>query len=489
MNFKKSLIAIFVVFILSAPLGSLVAQDPHKGHKHYSKQSEMKSKQQEASFWTCSMHPQIKLKEPGKCPICGMNLIPVNRDETDESSSNGAATLKLSKTAQKLADIQHTKVKRKSLKKELRLVGTIDYDETRLTHITAWVPGRIERMFVDYTGVSVKKGDHMLELYSPELISAQEELIQANRSLKRLKNSSSALVKKSTERAAKSVEEKLLLLGLTGGQVQKIKEQAKPEDNVVIYAPTGGVVVERSATEGMYVKEGTRIYSIAGLDNLWIYLDAYESDLPWIRYGQKVSFSVKALPGTEFEGTVSFISPVVDPETRTTKVRVSVDNSKGQLKPGLFVKGVIKAEVYGKGKVISAELKGKYISPMHPEVVRDEPGDCPVCGMDLVPAEELGYVTEEETSELPLVIPASAPLITGKRAIVYVKHPKKSVFESRNVVLGPEAEGYYVVVSGLKEGERVVSNGAFKIDADLQIRGKTSMMNPKGGKAPSGHQH
>ena len=320
-------------------------------------------------------------------------------------------------------------------------------------------------------------------------MSAQEELIQANKSLKKLRNSSSSLVKKSTERAAKSSEDKLLLLGLTKEQVKKIILSGKAEDNVTIYAPVGGVVVERSATEGMYVKEGTRVYSIADLNSLWVYLDAYESDLPWIRYGQQVRFTTQALPGVTFEGVVSFISPIVNPETRTTRIRVNVNNDKGVLKPGLFVKGIIHADVFGQGKVINTSLKGKYIGPMHPEIIQDEPGQCPVCEMDLVPAEDLGYVTDEVDSELPLVIPASAPLITGKRAVVYVKNPKSQVFESRNIVLGPEAGDYYVVAQGLEEKELVVTKGAFKIDADLQIKGKRSMMNPKGIEQAVGHKH
>ncbi len=475
--------------LLIACILPLQAQESHHGHDHSMMQHEKMADEGRIDFWTCSMHPQIKLDEPGKCPICGMNLIPVTKDEEHKAGDSKKVTLKLSDTAKQLANIQTARVERKAVRKEIRLVGTVDYDETRLTHITAWVPGRIDRMFVDYTGITVKKGDHMLELYSPELISAQEELIQASRSLRKLGQSSSSLVRNSTVRAAQAAEEKLLLLGLTGEQVENIKKRGKAEDDVVIYAPEGGVVVEKNATEGMYVQQGTRIYSIADLKSLWVYLDSYETDLPWIRYGQKVSFTTQALPGVTFDGTVSFISPVVNSETRTTKVRVNVDNSKGLLKPGLFVKGIIKAAVYGKGKVVNTALKGKFICPMHPEVVKDKEGQCPICGMDLVPAEELGLITEDTDVELPLVIPASAPLITGERAVVYVKQPDTSNFEARTVVLGPEAEGFFIVVDGLKEDELVVTNGNFKIDADLQIRGKASMMNPHGGESMAGHKH
>ena len=476
----KRLILVLTLFLFCPSF--LIAQEHavHTAHDH-------SSHKEAPQLWTCSMHPQIKLSKPGKCPICNMDLIPIgDESHSEHEDGSSASRLSLSETALKLADIETSPVRRTAVTKEIRLIGMVDYDETRLTHITAWVPGRIERMFVDYKGISVKRGDHMLELYSPELLSAQEELIQAAKSVSRLQ-SGSALVRKSTEQSLVAAREKLKLLGLTDGQVKQIEKSGKAEDQVTIYAPIGGIVVERNATEGMYVQTGTRIYSIADLSKLWINLDAYETDLPWIRYGQKVQFSTKAIPGKTFEGKISFISPIVDEATRTTKVRVGVDNSNGLLKPGLFVDAEVRASIYGTGKVMDASLKGKYIGPMHPEIVQDTPGKCPICGMDLVPAEELGYLTHPEDVEAPLVIPDTAPLLTGTRAVVYVKDPDKSIFDLREVTLGPKAGSFYIIESGLSEGELVVTKGAFKIDADLQLRGKRSMMNPEGGSEMKGH--
>lgn len=481
---KEILSFLLLVFV---PLIVLAQEHDHSAHQGHLASSPEHKIEHEVDFWTCSMHPQIKLPGPGKCPICSMDLIPVYKDDhsTDDPSK---VSLKLSPTAEKLAEVLTTAVMRETVLKEVRMVGMLDYDETRLTHITAWVPGRIDRMFVDYTGIHVNKGDHMVEVYSPELISAQEELIQAAKSLKRL-SAGSALVRKSTEQALVSAREKLILLGLTEEQVRGIEKRGKATDDVTIYAPASGVVVERNATEGMYVQTGTRIYSIADLSNLWLHLDAFESDLPWIRYGQDVEFTTQSIPGKTFHGTISFVSPVVNQMTRTTRVRVNVNNSNGALKPGLFVNGVVKAKVYGEGKVIDTSLRGKYIGPMHPEIVRDEPGTCPICGMDLVKAEDLGYVTDDTKASVPLIIPTSAPLLTGKRAVVYVKDPEKSVYELREVVLGPRSGEHYIVESGLDEGELVVTSGAFKIDADLQIKGRKSMMNPEGIKQTGGHQH
>ena len=246
---------------------------------------------------------------------------------------------------------------------------------------------------------------------------------------------------------------------------------------MTIYAPVGGIVIHRNATEGMYVETGTRIFTIADLSRVWVQLDAYESDLNGLRYGSKVEFTTETYPGESFEGTISFIDPIINPSTRTAKVRVIVENAEGQLKPGMFVRAVARPQVADGGRVLNPDLAGKWISPMHPEVVKDEPGPCDVCGMPLVAAESLGYVADE-SSGAPLLIPVSAALKTGRRAVVYVEIPdqEKPTYEGREVELGMRLGDYYIVESGLEEGERVVTRGAFKLDAELQIRAKPSMM-------------
>jgi Cu(I)/Ag(I) efflux system membrane fusion protein len=233
--------------------------------------------------------------------------------------------------------------------------------------------------------------------------------------------------------------------------------------------------------EGMYVETGMKLFTVADLSRVWIKLDAYESDLVWMRYGQPVTFQVEAYPGETFGGTIAFIDPVLDPMTRTVKIRVNAENGGGRLKPEMFVHAVVAVRSTEAGKAIQPNLAGKWISPMHPEIVKDDPGTCDVCGMPLVPAEELGYATNEPNrAEAPLVIPASAPLITGERAVVYVAVPgKEGAFEGREIVLGPKARDFYLVRSGLKEGELAVVNGGFKIDSSLQIQGRTSMMQPQ----------
>lgn len=434
-------------------------------------------------MWTCSMHPQIRQPKPGKCPICFMDLIPV------AASQVGPRQAEYSEEALKLMEVETAVVERRFVEAQVEMAGKIDYDESRVKDIAAWVPGRIDRLYVDFTGIQVKAGDHMVYLYSPQLLSAQAELIQSVKSLQDLKGDSSELVKRTILSTADASREKLRLLGLRQEQIETIEKTGQAEDHLTIYAPTGGVVIEKMAKEGAYVETGQMIYTIADLSKVWVKLDAYESDLQWIRYGQKVEFTVHAWPGETFHGVISFIDPFLDPRTRTVKLRVNTDNSDGRLKPEMFVRATVRVKPDAGGVIASPEMAGKWICPMHPDVVKDGAGSCDICGMALVTAESLGYVTAG-SNEAPLVIPASAALITGERAVVYVQVPDASVptFEGRSIILGPRAGDYYMVKSGLKEGERVVSKGNFKIDADLQIQAKPSMMNPEDGAMPAGHE-
>lgn len=462
--------------------GSVGSNDSSTGQNH------AETEEAAIEFWTCSMHPEIKLPEAGQCPKCAMDLIPVMKSDNDEDSM-GLRELKLSPSAQALAEVETAMVEKRFATAEIRMVGKVDYDETRLAYLTAWVPGRLDRLFVDYTGVEVKKGDHMVSLYSPELISAQEELIQALETVKSLKDSDISLIKDRVASSVESSREKLRLWGLSRKQIDEIEERGTPEDHLTVNSPIGGVVLHKNAQEGMYVTTGTRIYTIADLSRVWVQLDAYESDLAWLRYGQDVEFETESYPGRPFHGTIAFIDPILNNKTRTVNVRVNVDNAQGDLKPGMFVRATVRSNVAAGGRVFSSNLAGKWISPMHPEIVKDEPGECDVCGMALVSAESLGYVLGE-IEDAPLVIPVTAPLITGKRAIVYLKVPDRpGVFEGREIVLGPRAGDYYLVRRGLSEGEMVVTKGNFKLDAELQIYAKPSMMTPGGGGGGGGHDH
>jgi len=439
-----------------------------------------------ATEWTCSMHPQVRLPEPGQCPICFMDLIPL--EET--SGGIGIDQLRLSAAASALAEISTSVVKRASAFREIRLSGKLDYDETRIKRISAWIPGRLDKMYVDFSGTTVRKGEHLFEIYSPELLAAQEELIQANDQLKRLRTDD-ALGRRTFEATLKAAREKLTLLGMNSDQIAGIETRGKASRTLTVHSPISGIVLEKDALEGSYVKTGTPVYTIADLEHLWLVLDAYESDLAWLNQGQEIIFQAEALPGKDFKGRISFIHPVLNEKTRTVRVRANIPNAGGVLKPGMFVRAMVKASLNASGEVLSTELAGKWVCPMHPEEIRDRSGTCQVCGMPLVRAETLGLVKGKVDAELPLLVPVTSVLLTGPRAIVYVKISDRdeSQYELREVVLGPRAGDHYVVLKGLQEGEEVVTHGSFKIDSAMQIAAKPSMMNPNGGHAGSGHSH
>jgi len=454
---------------------SASAKSEHAGHE-----------QSETTTWTCAMHPQIRSNKPGKCPLCGMKLVPVQTKVT-----GGLRTLVVSPEARALMNIETAPVERKYVAIEVPMVGKVDFDETKLGYITAWVAGRLDQLYVDFTGVEVNQGDHMVYIYSEQLYAAQEELLQA------LKYASGASAN-STRRNIGNIDlvgsarEKLRLLGLTQKQIDRIEEENSPSSRLTIYSPVSGVVIEKLKQEGERVRLGERIYTVADLSMLWVHLDAYEADLPWIRYGQQVTITTEAYPGEKFQGRIAFIQPVLNDKTRTVKVRVNVPNPDGKLKPEMFVHAVVRPQVAKGGKVMDPDLAGKWISPMHPEIVKDQPGECDICGMPLVRAESLGYVSAEtDDAAPPIVIPYSAAMVTGTRAVVYVEDPnaEEPTFDGREIVLGPRAGDYYIVKHGLEVGELVVARGNFKIDAEIQIQAKPSMMTPEGGGGGGGHDH
>lgn len=437
-------------------------------------------------WYTCSMHPDVRMPNADDlCPICNMALIPVG---ADASGSLGPREIALTPEAAALINVETLPVQRRFLSRPVRMVGKITVDETRLSYVTAYIPGRLDRLFVDYTGVEVRKGDHLAEIYSPELLVAQQELILAQDAVNAMTDATSQAVRRTNNLLLQTSKDKLRLLGLTPEQIETIATSGEPTDHITLYAPTAGIVTERAVSEGSYVKEGDRLYTLADLSHVWLMLDAYESDLPWLRYGQPVSFKVESFGDEVFAGQIAFISPVLDEKTRTVRIRVNVDNTDGRLRPGMFARGTVQSRISSGEKVVSSELAGKWISPMHPEIIKDGPGVCDICGMKLVRVEDLGYATlTADDIDPPLVVPASSVLRTGERGVVYVQTGTKEEpkFEGRVVKLGPTGDGFLIVTEGLADGELVAVRGNFLIDSAMQIQAKPSMMNQDGTSAAS----
>ncbi len=416
----------------------------------------------EDEVWTCSMHPQVKAPKPGLCPICAMDLIPLSA----MGGGDGERSFSMSEAAKALAGITTAEVVRDYPEAKIHLYGKIDHDETRMRSINARFPGRIEDLYVDYEGTRVRQDDELGVIYSPELLTAQSELLSAIR----FGNSSAISI----------ARDKLKLWGFSEGRIAEIEESGEASNTLVIDSPLSGIVTRKMVVEGSYVDTGDMMFMVADHSVVWLELAAYESDLAWIRYGQELTFTTKTHGDREFRGTIVFVDHELDPMTRTAKVRVNVDNPGMILKPGMFAHATVKARIAATGQVFDPSLSGKWISPMHPEIVKDGPGQCDVCGMDLVPAESLGYFPVEDQTKPPLVVPASSVLHTGKRSVVYVEllDTEQPTYEGREILVGPRAGDQYIVEAGLEAGERVVAEGGFVIDSALQIQAKPSMMLP-----------
>lgn len=376
--------------------------------------------------WTCPMHPQIRSPEPGNCPICGMTLVPVR---AEAEGGDDPRRITISERAKVLARVRTERARpMPAAQREGRLLGRLDYDETRVKTVTAWTDGRIDRLRVAATGARIRRGQVIATLYSPEIYAAQSDLILAAGQLERLDRGDD-LSKRAAEAALEAARQRLRLLGVTSTQLADMESADRPERHVGIRSQFAGTVIERLVDEGSYVSAGSGLYRVADLSQLWVQLDAYESDLPFLEVGQSVTLEVTAIPGRAFTGKVTFIDPVISPRKRTARVRVEVANPDGALKPGMFAEAVVRGKPRG------------------------EAAD-------------------------GLLIPESAPLFTGRRSIVYVEVPNsdRPTYEAREVELGPKVGRHYPVLSGLENDERVVVRGAFALDADLQIRGGDSMM-------------
>jgi Cu(I)/Ag(I) efflux system membrane fusion protein len=423
--------------------------------------------------YTCSMHPHVRMDKPGRCPICGMPLVE-DKSATRQPAGGGAPSLQLSEHALAMANVETAPVERRALSRRLRAVGKVQYNESALATVTARVDGYVERLFVNFTGVEIKAGDHLAEVYSPALFVAQQELLLALRD--------------GLTEAVELSRTKLKRWGLTDGQVADIIRDRKTTDLVTLYSPISGTVIEKSVVQNSAFKAGDVLYRVANLDTVWVYLDVYEYDLAWVRYGQRVELTAEALPGQTFGGVVTFVQPVLDEQSRTVRVPVHVDNAGHALKPGMFVSAVVSAELGPDGRAAPTGVEGKFSCAMHPQVVRDGPGKCPICEMELVrvPGVPAGAATRPAP---PLAVPATAVLDSGTRQIVYVERGRGRD-EPREDTLGPRGDEFVAVLGGLEEGERVATRGGFLIDSQFQITGRPSLLYPGGLAAGAGaHRH
>ncbi len=424
MNITKNQILTYASILIAGIMlgwiffGGSHDSDSHAGHDH-----ELTAENGQ-EVWTCSMHPSVREDGPGSCPICGMDLIPASSEEREDDFS-----MVMTEAAVQLANIQTVPVIRERPEKEIRLPGRVEIDERRISYVTAHYEGRIQNVQIDFTGAPIRKGDVMATIYSPELVAAQRELLEAVR------------VKDRNPGLYESAVRKFRLWEFTDEQIQAIIERGEIQRNMEILSPVDGYVTARKVVEEQHVVEGSVIYEVANLDHLWVTLDAYEEDIEWISVGNTVHFQTRSNPAHTYEATVDYIDPAFNPAKRTIRVRADIRNNDHRLKPEMLVTGTLYAE-------------------------QPEP---------------------------KLMVPASSVLWTGPRSLVYVKDTGADTprFMVREVELGPKSGDYYVIEGGLEEGQEVVFNGAFRVDSEFQLADRFSMMNrqPGTGAVPAGHDH
>ena len=323
-------------------------------------------------FWTCVMHPTVKMQEPGSCPVCKMDLIPIYE----------GSGLELTEQQKALIPVRTEPVAFREVSREIRAVGVLDYNETRMAYASTRISGWIEDLHIDFTGINVRKGDELLSIYSPELVTAQEEYLTALKSIEELQNTEYAALRRSVEQTRVAAKSKLELYGLTLSQIEDIRNRGEVSTTLPLFAPMAGTVVHMNVTQGQHVNKGMNLYHIADLNSLWIMADVYEYELPWIYMGQAVEITAQSMPGLAFSGKVTYIYPFFDTQTRTQKVQIEVPNPTGRLRPGMYVTLQIKptlAEIYTQGAI----SKAPYACPMHTWVTSENPAECEICGMDL----------------------------------------------------------------------------------------------------------
>lgn len=407
----------------------------------------------EIEYWTCAMHPSVRLKEPGRCPICGMETTPVwkkdnsqvkpviqaNMEEDTQDGEDMAgmqghdhstmgvptrknkggeskSTFTVSPERQQLIGVKTEPVTVRFLDKQIRTVGIVEIDETRIEHVNIKIEGWIDKVFVNYTWQYVKKGDPLFSIYSPELLSTQEEFLLALRSKELLGSNKYNEIARSSHSLLEATRRRLELWDISENQIRELERTGEVKTSLIIYSPVSGNVVEKNAFENMFIEPSTTIYTIADHSVVWVQADIYENEISLVKLGEKATMTLASFPGEIFEGEITFIWPHVDPKTRTVKVRLEFPNPDLKLLP----------EMYANVNLI-------------------------------IPLGE------------KLTIPDSAVLRTGKQDIVFVDRGEGNM-EMRRVELGQKAGSYYEVLRGLSEGEKVVSRANFLIDSESKIQ-------------------
>ena len=391
------------------------------------------------AVYRCPMHPTVVSDRPGSCPVCGMDLVPDQPGPSGHEGGHGeeVAEVRINPATVQNMGVRVARVERRALSRTVRALGRVDYDETRMTDVNTKVTGWVEGLFVDFTGQEVKKGQPLLEIYSPELVAAQEEYLTAMEYVRRLEDSASAKALEGARSLLGASRQRLMYWDITEAQILELEATRQTKRTMTIHSPQEGVVVHRAVFDGAYIKAGEHLYRIADLSRVWVYADIYEYELPWIRKGQAAEVVLSYSPGRVFQGVVTYIYPFLESKTRTAKVRMIFDNPELELKPEMFATVRIRSEV----------------------------------------------------AKQAVVVPAQAVIRSGERNVV-ILDLGEGRFAPREVTLGVETSDVYEVTEGLRGDERIVISSQFLIDSESNLKAALATM---GGNheasAPMEHRH
>jgi multidrug efflux pump subunit AcrA (membrane-fusion protein) len=525
--------------------------------------------------WYCPMHPSVvRGDNREKCPICGMPLSKRKKGEAAALPDGVLHRLQLTPFRIQQAGVATEEIGYRPLGREIRTVGTMQWDERRYSTISARVSGRADELYVDYTGVRIRKGDPVYRLYSPDLVSTQEEYLLALKSLEESRSVGGETLQRS-KRLADATRERLRLWGISDEQIAELEKSKKAQTHLTIVSPVSGIVIKKDVLAGHQIAMGDDAYTLVDDSVMWMQAEVFERDLPLVKIGQRVDITPET--GSPLEGRVVFIAPTVDPDTRTTKVRVEVPNPSGTLKAGMYVTALLRVPLGGEGEVyfgccdacpevrsdrpgkcpkcamelvlkggalvekekpapgpeakerkiyvcevhpeevfdkpgvctkegcnnmaleprtVAAGSKVVYVCPAHPDVVSDKPGVCPkdqkklqfqirsetsrtadswVCvahpnhpGDAAQKCPECGIAMKHVQRLELLSVPISAVIDTGLRKVVFLERGH-GTFDAVEIEVGPRAGEYYPVTKGLAAGDRVVTQGAFLLDAETRL--------------------
>lgn len=369
----------------------------------------------ELLYWYDPMHPAYKSDKPGIAPDCGMALVPKYADE-DKAQAPVAGAVTLTSDKQTMAGVRTAVVKREALTREIHTTAQIAVNESRISHVHVKVSGFIDQLYVDAVGQLVHKGDRLFALYSPDLVAAEEEYLIARRGSNTLASSPYAEVRQSSASLLASSRQRLKLLDMSDAQIAELDSKGEAARDITIYSPVSGFVTDRKAFPQASITPDTEIYTLSDLSNVWATADIYEYEAPYVRVGQRITFSLSYAPGKIYAGQISYIYPTVDAQTHTLKVRAELPNPGFALKPGMFADAMIRVD-YGR----------------------------------------------------PFLVPQEAVLNAGTTQQVYVVRDG-GTYEPRTITIGASMDGETIVLSGLKEGEMVVSSGNFLIDSESRMK-------------------